>query len=373
VDPQGQREAQMRRALELAERGWGRVSPNPMVGALVVDDRTGEVLGEGWHEGPGSRHAEVMALDAAGPRANGSTVVCTLEPCNRTGRTPPCTRALMHAGIARVVVGATDPNLGDGAPGLDELRAAGIDVDLGPLGEESRRLNRAFDRHVRSGVPTITLKMAASLDGKTAAIDGSSRWVTSEQARADVQRLRAWADAVVVGAGTAIADDPSLTVRDPRYADARPPLRVVVDSSGRVPATGALFDGAAPTMVATTVAAPSTRIERWAEAGAEVLTVDPDDAGAVSLAHLFESLGKRDVQGVLVEGGATLAWSLIRDDLVDDVVLYVAPKLLGGAGAPGVIGGAGFAPIGDALDLTFERAEQVGPDLRMEAHVHRDR
>ena len=215
------RQTQMRRALELAERGWGRVSPNPMVGALVVDDRDGSVLGEGWHEGPGTAHAEVMALAAAGDLARGATVVCTLEPCNHFGRTPPCTRALIDAGVARVVVATTDPNLGEDTPGLVELRDAGIEVEHGVMAAESRRLNRAFERHVTSGLPSVTLKMASSLDGKTAATDGSSRWITGEASRADVQRLRAWADAVVVGAGTAIADDPSLTVRDARFAEAR--------------------------------------------------------------------------------------------------------------------------------------------------------
>lgn len=363
----------MRRALELAERGWGRVSPNPMVGAVIVDDRDDAVLAEGWHEGPGRMHAEAMALASAGDRARGATVVCTLEPCNHFGRTPPCTRALIEAGVARVVVAATDPALGSDAPGLVELRTAGIDVQVGVLEEEARRLNRAFEHHVRTGRPTVTLKMASTLDGRTAATDGSSRWITGEGARADVQRLRAWADAVIVGSGTALADDPSLTVRDPRFAGARPPMRVLVDASGRVPATGKLFDGAAPTMVATTSAASEGRMQQWIDAGAEVATMDRDVAGGVSLGELFEILGKRDVQAAVVEGGPTLAWSLLRDGLIDDVVLYVAPKLIGGAVAPGVIGGSGLAPIAEALDLTFVSAERIGPDLRLEAHVHRDR
>jgi diaminohydroxyphosphoribosylaminopyrimidine deaminase/5-amino-6-(5-phosphoribosylamino)uracil reductase len=367
------RQTQMQRALELAERGWGRVSPNPMVGALVVDDRDGSVLGEGWHEGPGTAHAEVMALAAAGELARGATVVCTLEPCNHFGRTPPCTRALIDAGVARVVVAATDPNLGQDTPGLEELRAAGIEIEHGVMAAESRRLNRAFERHVTTGVPHVTLKMASSLDGKTAAIDGSSRWITGEASRADVQRLRAWADAVIVGAGTAIADHPSLTVRDPRFAYARAPMRVVVDTAGRVPATGNLFDGSASTLVATSDLAPEEKIREWSNAGADVAVLDRDDVGAVSVPALLHYLGKRDVQGVLVEGGATLAWSLVRDRLIDDVVLYVAPTLVGGAAAPGVIAGGGFAPIAAALELTFDTAERIGPDIRLEAHVHRDR
>jgi diaminohydroxyphosphoribosylaminopyrimidine deaminase/5-amino-6-(5-phosphoribosylamino)uracil reductase len=363
----------MRHALALAERGWGIVSPNPMVGALVVDDRTGSVLGEGWHEGPGTDHAEVMALVGAGALARGSTVVCTLEPCNRYGRTPPCTRALIDAGVAKVVIAVTDPNLGDDAPGLTELRHAGIEVETGLLEDPSRRLNRAFERHVRTGRPSVTLKLACSLDGKTAAADGSSKWITGGSARADVQRLRAWADAVIVGAGTVIADDPALTVRDPGFAGARPPLRVVVDAAGRVPAHGHVFDGSAPTIVVTTDAAPELSIAAWTDAGSEVSVLDRDEAGGVSLPALVESLGKRDVQGVLVEGGATLAWSFVRDRLIDDVVVYVAPKLVGGAGAPGLLAGDGFAPIAEALDLTFGPVATLGDDLRLEAHVHRDR
>jgi diaminohydroxyphosphoribosylaminopyrimidine deaminase / 5-amino-6-(5-phosphoribosylamino)uracil reductase len=363
----------MRRALELAERGWGRVSPNPMVGALIVDDRDGSVLGEGWHEGPGTAHGEVMALAAAGDLARGATVVCTLEPCNHFGRTPPCTRALIEAGVARVVVATTDPNLGEDTPGLVELRDAGIEVEVDVMVAESRRLNRAFERHVTSGLPYVTLKMASSLDGKTAAADGSSRWITGEGSRADVQRLRAWADAVVVGAGTAIADDPSLTVRDARFAEARSPMRVVVDTAGRVPATGQLFDGSAPTLIATSDLTPEGRIREWTAAGADVAVLDRDDAGAVSLYALLHHLGKREVQGVLVEGGATLAWSLVRDRLIDDAVLYVAPILVGGDTAPGVIGGGGFAPITEALELTVDTVEWIGPDIRVEAHVHRDR
>ncbi|HTG47057.1 MAG TPA: bifunctional diaminohydroxyphosphoribosylaminopyrimidine deaminase/5-amino-6-(5-phosphoribosylamino)uracil reductase RibD [Actinomycetota bacterium] len=362
----------MRRALELAERGWGRVSPNPMVGALVVAD-DGSVLGEGWHEGPGTRHAEAMALEMAGDAARGATVITSLEPCNRVGRTPPCTRALLGAGIRRVVIGATDPNLGEGAPGIAELRAGGVEVTSGVLEADARRLNEAFEHHVRTGRPVVVMKSAATLDGKTAAVDGSSRWITSEDARGDVQRLRAWSDAILVGSRTVAEDDPALTVRDPRYADARPPLRVAVDSSGRLPPVGRLFDGAAPTLIATTDRTTDLRIAEWRTAGADVVVLDRDEDDGVSLRSLLALLGEREVQGVLVEAGANLAWALLREDLVDRIVLYVAPKVLGGASAPGVVDGRGFAPVGEALELAFERVERIGPDLKVEARVHRDR
>jgi diaminohydroxyphosphoribosylaminopyrimidine deaminase / 5-amino-6-(5-phosphoribosylamino)uracil reductase len=362
----------MRRALELAERGWGRVSPNPLVGA-VVRAPDGALLGEGWHEGPGTDHAEVMALRAAGRRARGATVVATLEPCNHVGRTPPCTRALIDAGVGRVVVGALDPNLGDGAPGVDELRRDGIAVQTGVLEAECRDLNVAFEAHVRTGRPFVVLKRAASIDGKTAAADGSSRWITSDEARADVQRLRAWSDAIVVGSGTAIHDDPALTVRDGRFTEARSPIRVVLDASGRVEPTGRLFDDVAPTLLATTGDAPEARTSAWHDAGAEVLVLDPDPEGGVSLAALLDTLGKRDVQGLLVEGGARLAWSFVRDDLVDRFVLYLAPKVIGGSTAPGVVGGGGFAPVDAARPLRVRRIERVGPDLKVIADVHGDR
>jgi diaminohydroxyphosphoribosylaminopyrimidine deaminase/5-amino-6-(5-phosphoribosylamino)uracil reductase len=359
-------------ALTLAERGWGRVSPNPMVGAVVVDP-DGTVLGEGWHEGPGTPHAEVMALGHAGPRAAGSTVVCTLEPCDRSGRTPPCTTALIEARVATVIIAATDPHLGEDAPGARQLRDAGIEVHVGVREEASRRLNAAFERHVRTGRPFVVVKTATSFDGKTAAIDGSSRWITSGEARADAHHLRAWSDGVAVGSGTATADDPALTVREaPGAAGARPPLRVLVDASGRAPAVGALFDGAAPTLVATTDRAPDARVDAWHAAGADVVPLPSDPEGGVSLPALLDHLGKRDVQGLLVEGGATLAWSFVRDGLVDRIVTYMAPSIIGGADAPGMIAGAGFAPVTAARRLTITHVSRVGPDLKVEADVHGD-
>ncbi|HEX2025436.1 MAG TPA: bifunctional diaminohydroxyphosphoribosylaminopyrimidine deaminase/5-amino-6-(5-phosphoribosylamino)uracil reductase RibD, partial [Actinomycetota bacterium] len=241
----------MRRALDLAARGTGRVSPNPLVGAVLVRD--GRVVGEGWHEGPGRAHAEVVALDAAGDQARGATLYVTLEPCSHYGRTPPCAPRIAGAGVIRVVAAMRDPNpLVDGS-GLRGLREAGVDVVEGVLAEEATRLNAAFLTHLRTGRPLVTLKMAASLDGKVAARDGSSRWITGEEARLEVHRMRAASDAILVGAGTAFRDDPSLTVRLPGEEPPRRPLRVVVDGRGIVPPTHAVIaDGEAPTLVATT-------------------------------------------------------------------------------------------------------------------------
>jgi len=360
----------MRRALELAALGRGLVSPNPMVGAVIVRD--GVVVGEGWHQGPGTAHAEVRALAVAGDLARGAALFCTLEPCDHIGRTPPCTRALVEAGIARAVVATGDPNPVVDGRGFARLREAGVEVEVGTLASDARRLNAAFERHVLTGLPFVTLKTAASLDGKTAARDRSSKWITGEDARRDAHVLRAAADAIVVGAGTVIADDPSLTVRDPSYGG-RPPLRVVVDAIGRVSPDAHVFDAAAPTMIATTDRVDRGRADAWGSGGAEVVAFDQDRTGGVSLPELMAHLGKRDVQGVLVEGGATLAWSLVREHLVDRMVLYLAPKLVGGTEAPGILMGEGFAPIDEAPALRIVGVDRIGDDVRGEADVHRDR
>jgi diaminohydroxyphosphoribosylaminopyrimidine deaminase/5-amino-6-(5-phosphoribosylamino)uracil reductase len=361
--------AYMERALRLAERGRGLVSPNPLVGAVVVAD--GRVVGEGFHRGPGAAHAEIEALADAGERARGAVLYTTLEPCDHFGRTGPCTQAILEAGVGRVVSAMLDPNPVVDGRGHGRLTAAGLDVSTGVLREQAETLNRPYAKHIRTGLPFVTWKMASSLDGKVAARDGTSRWVTGEAARRDVHRLRGAADAIVVGAGTALTDDPSLTVRDPAYAG-RPPLRVLVDARGRVPASGDLFDEDAPTFVATTDAASVQRREEWRATGAEVVTFEGDD-GLVPLEAVMRHLGKRDVQSVLLECGQTLAWSAVADGLVDTVVVYLAPKLVGGADAPTVLGGRGFAPIANALGLRIRSFDLVGDDLRVEADVHRDR
>ena len=361
-------EAYLERALGLAERGRGLTSPNPLVGAVVVAES--RIRGEGFHEGPGRPHAEIVALEEAGDDARGAMLYTTLEPCDHFGRTPPCTRAIARAGVVRVVCAMRDPNPIVDGRGFAALEAAGIQVRTGLLAQEAKRLNEAYVKHVRTGLPFVTWKMAASLDGKVASRDGTSRWITGEAARADVHRLRAAADAILVGAGTALVDDPSLTVRDPAYRG-RPPLRVLVDARGRVPETGDLFDAAAPTMVATTSLAPRERTGAWRARGAEVVEYEPE-GGGVPLPQLLSDLGKRDVQSVLLEGGPTLAWSMVEDRVVDKVVVYLAPKLIGGRDAPGVLGGRGFAPIAQATQLRVASFDRVGEDLRVEAHVHRD-
>jgi diaminohydroxyphosphoribosylaminopyrimidine deaminase/5-amino-6-(5-phosphoribosylamino)uracil reductase len=360
----------MRRALDLAWRGLGRTSPNPMVGAVLAHGE--EIVGEGWHEGPGTAHAERMALDAAGDRARGATLHVTLEPCSHHGRTPPCAPAVAAAGVTRVVAAIGDPNpLVDGR-GFAMLAAGGVDVIEGVLAEEVSDLVRGFARHVRTGLPYVVLKAATSLDGKAAASDGSARWITGQEARADGHRLRARSGAVVVGAGTALSDAPALTVRLPGYAG-RQPMRVLVDAAGHTPPVGPLFDDAAPTLVATTTRASEHAVTAWKEAGARVTAYEPAEDGRVPLAWLVRNLGEEGIQEVLVEGGPTLGWAFVEAGLVDRVVLYTAAKLIGGAGAPGALGGAGVRSVTDAIPLSLRSVDRLGDDLRVEADVHRDR
>jgi len=357
----------MRRALALAERGLGLAPPNPLVGCVLVRD--GAVVGEGWHRGRGTDHAEALALAEAGERSRGATAFVTLEPCSHEGRTPPCAPALIEAGVARVVAAIGDPYREVDGRGFRMLRDAGLAVEVGLLAEEAERQNAGFLKHVRSGRPFVTLKLASSLDGKVAARDGSSRWITGPAARADVHRLRAAAGAVAVGAGTAVADDPALTVRLDGY-QGRQPLRVVVDASGRVPPGGVLFDDAAPTLVATSEGAAAAAVQAWRAAGADVAVL-PRSNGGVSLAALMELLGDRDIQHVVVEGGPTLAWSAVGEGVVDRFVLFLAPKLIGGTDAPGALGGQGIATLGSAVPLVVESVEAVGDDLKITARSDR--
>lgn len=361
----------MRRALALAARGLGSTSPNPVVGCVVLD-RAGRPVGEGWHQRAGGPHAEVHALAEAGDDARGGTAVVTLEPCDHTGRTGPCVRALLDAGVARVVHAVADPAPA-GSGGAHALAEAGVEVARGLLADEAREVNVAWLTAVSRERPYVVWKFAATLDGRTAAADGTSRWITSAEARADVHRLRARADAVLAGSGTARADDPQLAVRD--VPGATQPLRVVLDTEAAVVRTGArVLDGAAPTLIA--VAEDS---DPGAPGGLGEL---PDGAGllrlpraapeaprphrsGLDLGALLDALYARDVRTVLLEGGATLAGAFAHAGLIDEVVGYLAPVLLGDG--PAALSGAGIHTLADALRLTVTRTEHIGPDLRITA------
>ncbi|MGP3991161.1 bifunctional diaminohydroxyphosphoribosylaminopyrimidine deaminase/5-amino-6-(5-phosphoribosylamino)uracil reductase RibD [Streptomyces sp. 3N207] len=355
----------MRRAIALAARGLGSTSPNPVVGCVVLD-QAGRIVGEGWHQRAGGPHAEVHALAEAGEDARGGTVVVSLEPCDHTGRTGPCAQALIDAGVSRVVYAVPDPSPG-AAGGALTLAAAGIDVEGGLLADEAAAGNAAWLTSVLHGRPYVTWKYAATLDGRTAAADGSSRWITSAEARTDVHRLRAESDAVLVGSGTARADDPHLAVRD--VPGAVQPLRVVVDTEATVVKAGSrVLDDAAPTLIAVAQDADTAALEAAASASpAEVLRLPraADGGAGLDLDALLTALQTRDVRAVLLEGGATLAGSFVAAGLVDRVVGYIAPVLLG-AGRP-ALGEAGISSIAQALRLTVSDTVRLGPDLRITA------
>ncbi|MEU0280936.1 bifunctional diaminohydroxyphosphoribosylaminopyrimidine deaminase/5-amino-6-(5-phosphoribosylamino)uracil reductase RibD [Streptomyces sp. NPDC006195] len=344
----------MRRAIALAARGLGSTSPNPVVGCVILD-ASGRLAGEGFHRRAGGPHAEIHALRAAGERARGGTAYVTLEPCAHTGRTGPCAQALIDAGVARVSYAVADPNP-QAAGGADTLRAAGLTVTRGLLGEEAEAGNAAWLTSVRHGRPHVLWKYAATLDGRIAAADSTSRWITSAEARADVHRLRAEADAVVVGSGTARADDPHLAVRG--IEGAVQPLRVVVDTDATAVKPGArVLDGAAPTLIA---------IAEDADAGELPEVVRLPRAGrGLDIPALLAALYARGVRSVLLEGGPVLAGSFVAAGAVDKVVGYLAPVLLG-AGRT-ALGDAGISTIGEALRLRMTETVRIGPDLRITA------
>ncbi len=354
----------MRLALRLARRGEGHVSPNPMVGAVLVRD--GRLVATGHHRAVGRDHAEVEALRRVGFRAEGCDLYVNLEPCCHHGRTPPCTEAILKSGVRRVFVATVDPNPRVSGRGIETLRGRGVEVEVGLLEAEARRLNEPFFRWITTGMPFVTLKMAATLDGRIAQRDGRSRWITAEPARRVVHRLRAVSDAVVVGAGTAIADDPLLLptlVRRPP----RTPVRVVVDEEARLEPGSRLARTArdAPVVVACTQAAPEGRRAALRGPGIEVLVL-PHDGGLVALPALMAELGRRSLQNVLVEGGAALAASLLRANLVDRLLLFCAPLVLGDPEAVPLVRDLGRRTLSEAARFTLRSARRVGPDLMVE-------
>jgi diaminohydroxyphosphoribosylaminopyrimidine deaminase/5-amino-6-(5-phosphoribosylamino)uracil reductase len=360
--------AAMDRAVALASGVRRRTAPNPWVGAVIVRD--GVVVGEGATEPPGGSHAEVVALAAAGDAARGATAYVTLEPCAHQGRTPPCADALVAAGIARVVVAIEDPDPQVAGAGIAHLRAAGIDVAVGVGADEARLQLAPYLHHRRTGRAFCLVKAALSVDGRTAAADGSSRWITGPAARADSHGLRADSQAVVVGAGTALADRPALTVRDASPRPEQPPWRVLLDARGRVPAEGPLFDAAAPTMVVTTDLAEPATVEAWAAAGAKVEVV-PERGGKVDLGAALATLGAHGVLQAMVEGGAALHGALLAAGLVDRITVYVGAALLGTGGKPG-LDWSGPRAITDAPRLTLVGTTVLDDDVRLDYVPVRD-
>ena len=362
IDPQ-----YLKLALRLAAKGAGWVSPNPMVGAVVVKE--GQVVGRGYHRRAGLPHAEVEALRSAGEAARGADLYVTLEPCNHQGRTPPCTQAILASGVRRVVIAARDPNPQVTGGGAEFLAARGVDVHEGLLAAEARRLNEAWFHYVNTGRPWVVAKAACSLDGKIATVGGESQWLTGEAARALGRRLRHRVDAIIVGIGTVLADDPQLTTRLPR-GQGKDPIRVVLDSRLRLPLTARLLhlDSEAPTWVATTSQAPPETIRALEARGAQVLML-PGDAGRVSLPALLEELGTRQVQSLLVEGGAETLGAFFDQKLVHQFNFFYAPKILGGQLATGMVGGHGIIHLGEAHIARDLRVRRVGGDLLVSGYL----
>ncbi|SDS98067.1 diaminohydroxyphosphoribosylaminopyrimidine deaminase [Halopseudomonas xinjiangensis] len=360
----------MARALELAARGLYTTEPNPRVGCVLVNG--GQVVGEGWHKRAGEGHAEVNALREAGDRAKGATAYVTLEPCSHFGKTPPCADALIGAGVARVVAAMQDPNPQVAGRGLARLRDAGIETDCGLLEAEAAALNPGFIKRMQTGRPYVRVKLAMSVDGRTAMASGESKWITGPEARADVQRLRARSGAIISGADSVLQDDSALTVRaaelglplaEAEAAAARLPLRVLIDGRMRVPLDSRLFREPGPILVVCR--GVRGREQDYGFAGAELLTL-PDDAGErVDLPELLAELGARQCNEVLVESGAGLAGAFFQAGLVDEVIVYMAPRLLGSRARPLL-----ELPIDNmagAMDLEITDMRAIGRDWRITA------
>ncbi|MBI4745258.1 MAG: bifunctional diaminohydroxyphosphoribosylaminopyrimidine deaminase/5-amino-6-(5-phosphoribosylamino)uracil reductase RibD [Deltaproteobacteria bacterium] len=355
----------MKLALSLAKKGMEGASPNPMVGAVVV--KNGKVVGQGYHKMHGGAHAEVNALHDAGRAAKGGTLYLNLEPCCHFGKTPPCTDTVIKAGIKRVVAGMTDPNPKVSGKGFDILRKAGIEVDTGALEAECRKLNEGFIKRVTKGRPFVILKVAASLDGKTATRHRESKWITSEASRLHVHKLRKQVDAIMTGIGTILADDPLLTPRVGKVK--RLPLRVVVDSSLRVPPSAKIVG--VNTLFATTGRASVEKAEFLESRGSKV-EIFKSRNDRVDMSLVMHYLGKKGINSMMIEAGPELSASLLSEGLVDKVVFFYAPGIIGGIDAPGMVGGSGIDKLAEAIPIKEIVVKRRGEDIMIEGYVHRD-
>lgn len=351
-------------ALELAERGVGWASPNPMVGAVLVKD--GKIIGQGWHEKCGQPHAERNALSACTQSPQGATLYVTLEPCCHYGRQPPCTQAILDADIRRVVMGASDPNPLVAGKGVALLRQQGVEVTEHVLEEACKQINQVFFHYIRTKRPYVVMKYAMTLDGKIAAHTGDSKWVTGEAARAQVQQLRHRYTGIMVGVGTVLADNPLLTCRLP---GGRSPVRIICDTHLRTPLTAQVVTTARqfPTLLAT-CCTEERKKQVYEEAGCRVLT-GPERNGHVDLDWLMDRLGQEEVDSILLEGGGTLNWAALEQGIVQKVLTYLSPKLVGGQGAKTPVEGAGVSRMAQAIQLEHSNVTQIGEDFLIESEV----
>jgi len=354
----------MRRVLRLAEKGRGRTSPNPMVGAVLV--KRGRVVGEGFHARAGEPHAEIVAIEEAGEKAQGATLYLNLEPCTHYGKTPPCAPAVIEAGVRRVIIGMEDPNPLVKGRGVARLKRAGLDVSVGILEKECRRLNEAFCKFIVKHEPFIILKVAATLDGKLATRNGDSKWITSEISRRFVHRLRDKVDGVVVGIGTVLKDDPMLTAR---IRGGRNPYRIVLDSRMRIPENAKVIDlSPSRAIVATTEMASRDRIEQLEKKGIRVLICD-SKSGRVDLKSLLLKLREMGMMSLLVEGGSEINGAFFDQGLIDKIFFFLSPKLIGDPLAPGIFGGVGVASLKEAIPLRDVKVKKIGKDILVEGYL----
>ena len=357
----------MKLALKLAERGRGKTRPNPMVGTVIV--KSGRIIATGYHRKAGRPHAEAIALTSAGPKAKGATLYLNLEPCCHTDkRTPPCTKAIIASGIKRVVAAMKDPNPKVAGRGIRELVRAGIKVTTGLLKPEADRLNEAYIKWITTGRPFVTMKVAASLDGKIASATGESRWISGKKSRAYVHQLRSEADAVMVGIGTVLKDDPRLTARltGKKGSD---PTRIVVDSRLRIPLESKILhlDSFVKTILAATKQASDEKIREIEKLGAQVLVME-DSNDRVNLAALMKELGRIEITNLLLEGGSELNASMLHEGLVDKVIFLVAPKIIGGQNAKSAVGGQIARPLSQAFNLSDLRVSRLGEDILIQGY-----
>lgn len=356
----------MRRALHLAEKGRGRTSPNPLVGAVLVKD--GQIIGEGYHTKAGESHAEIVALGKAGDKARGATLYLNLEPCTHYGKTPPCAPAVIEAGVSRVVVGMEDPNPRVTGKGVASLMEAGLDVKMGILERECRKLNEAFCKYISHQVPFIILKVAATLDGKVATRNGESKWITGEVSRRFVHRIRDQVDGVIVGIRTVLKDDPMLTAR---IKGGKDPFRIVLDSRLRIPENSKMIEASpSKAIIATTEIAPQRKIESLEKKGVRVL-IFGSKMGKVDLKACLSKLGEMGMMSLLVEGGSQVSGSFLDEGLVDKILLFFSPKLIGDSLAPGIFGGEGTHQLRDAFSITELKIRRMGEDILLEGYLTR--
>lgn len=359
----------MGEAIALAARGAGRTSPNPMVGAVVLD-ASGNVAGRGWHARAGEPHAEILALREAGRRARGATLYLTLEPCAHQGKTPPCAPAVVEAGVSRVVAASGDPDPRVAGKGFSILREGGIAVEVGLRCEEAVRLNEAFFTSVKKERPFVTLKAAMSRDGKIAPPPGGDRWISSQASRARAHLFRDQVDAILVGAGTILTDDPLLTAR-PEGRAGKPLIRIVLDSRLRTPANARSLppDQGVATIIAATDDASSAKERALAAAGGEVIRFPSDEEGRVALLPLLRELNRRGVRHLLVEGGGKVHAAFLRECLVDKLMVFVAPVVIGGEGVPGPFTPDDIDRMKAGSKLTYVTLEQIGDDSLIEGYL----